>query len=112
MQDKNEMLNLCGPLTTLTTVTTFLMASWYSLTMNALTIGFFLKKYIGDSCISYLRCLESGVFGVPLLHLVQRDRGEYPKYNTPVILEEVSCLSTRLKIINFCNIVENRVKQC
>ncbi|XP_046864593.1 rho GTPase-activating protein 18-like [Xenia sp. Carnegie-2017] len=32
---------------------------------------------------------EYGVFGVPLLLLVQRDRGENPRYNTPVILEQM-----------------------
>ena len=32
---------------------------------------------------------ENGVFGVPLLYLVQRDRGENPRFNTPVILEEM-----------------------
>ena len=37
----------------------------------------------------YWNCLENGVFGVPLLYLVQRDRGENPRFNTPVILEEV-----------------------
>ncbi|XP_028405819.1 LOW QUALITY PROTEIN: rho GTPase-activating protein 18-like [Dendronephthya gigantea] len=32
---------------------------------------------------------ENGVFGVPLLHPCQRDRGENSKFNTPVILEEM-----------------------
>ncbi|CAB4004730.1 rho GTPase-activating 18-like [Paramuricea clavata] len=32
---------------------------------------------------------ENGIFGVPLLYLVQRDRGENSKFNTPVILEEM-----------------------
>jgi hypothetical protein len=37
----------------------------------------------------YQYCLENGIFGVPLLYLVQRDRGDNSKFNTPVILEEV-----------------------
>ena len=48
-----------------------------------------------------LDILESGIFGVPLLNIIQRDRGDNPKYYTPVILEEVS----KFFRINLCHYV-------
>ena len=40
------------------------------------------------------------MFGVPLLHLIQNDRGENPKYNTPVILEQVSMAKLRYCVLD------------